>query len=684
MTADPTPTPVEAPNNDDWLGNPSPPPTSLTGMAHAAPGSTAPVPKARKAKTNLRPVEALAAQLEAPPVAADAAPQPGPKPKVGPPVDAPPIPPRGERPHGEIWDGCPVRALGVNGAFSYFLDVHGQMRAVGKLERMTVMHLFGRQLEQMCYTFAKWTKDPETGEMRRKPGQFDGDGVAMAMYKAASEQGLFDPDGAVRGVGAWTDDDGKLIYHTGDALLIDGRVEQPASHEGRIYPAYPSIPHPAPADKTSPVPDIAATLATWHWQRPEIDPTIALAMVCIQMMGGALDWRPVFWITGGKASGKSAFQTLLKHLHGPKGMIQSLDTTKSGITSQIGHSSLPVAVDEMEPGEEGSRKEADIVTLARVASSGGQWLRGSSDQKGVSGNVYSTFMFSSILIPGVLKAQDLSRLIILGLQAFAEGAPPLVLRAETWRKRGAGLKRILIDRWPTFAARLDLWREAFAEQGIGGRDADNWATIMAMAQMARDPAMPTADELTGWAAKITRHIRVDVDEIGSDADSMMLHLLGQPFDILRRGEQFTIAQWLMVAAQIPGAPNVFGSDQTPVHDEIMRDQQAKAANAKLARAGLRVSGVREAAELFIANQPIQGLKDLFQRSDWANGVWSQSAIRIKGAKKLTSGLRLAGISTRGTMIPFTSIPGLMAFPMDSERRASPTPPAPLNDMEEFV
>ena len=38
------------------------------------------------------------------------------------------------------------------------------------------------------------------------------------------------------------------------------------------------------------------------------------------------------------------------------------------------------------------------------------------------------------------------------------------------------------------------------------------------------------------------------------------------------------------------------------------------------------------AVLFIASQQIQGLKDIFARSEWANGVWTQSAVRIKGAK----------------------------------------------------
>ncbi|PZQ99920.1 MAG: hypothetical protein DI533_04625 [Cereibacter sphaeroides] len=662
--------------NNDWLSDPAPPPAPASGKpAHKKPAS-----RRKRANAAVAPA-IIPAGLDALPV--EAGPQPGERPD--PPEEKPKAPPSGGkpgRPQGEIFDGCPVRPLGVNGGASYYLDVHGQMRAVTKHDAQSIMQLFGSQIPKLCYHFAQWTKDPHTEEMKRKPHRFDQTTAAMDMIAACSEKGLFDPDGAVRGVGAWSDDDGQLIYHTGDKLLRGDHAEVLGTHQGRIYPAYPPIPHPAPSEKlTDPVPKLLETLNTWKWQRPEIDAMIALGMIGVQMLGGALDWRPVFWLTGGKAAGKSQFQTLIKHLHGEKGLIQSNDATKSGLTSRIGHSSLPVALDELEPGDEGSSKEKDIITLARVAASGGQWYRGSSDQKGAGGNVYSSFLFSSILIPGSMKSQDLSRLIVLSLNAIPDGTPPLVLRADDWRKRGAALKRLLVDRWPSWAARLDLWRTAFAEEGLSGRNGDNWATTLAMADMARQEALPQPEELQSWAKRVASLVRADTEEIGSDADSMLLHLLSQSFDIYRRGEQHTVAQWLMVAAQLPGAPPALMGSDTPDHPE----DRAKMANAKLAKAGLRVTGVREEAELFIANAPIQGLKDLFRTSEWANGVWKQSAVRVAKARCSTSSRTLAGITTRGTEIPFASIPGLAFFPQDRVKPPVVTEPTSgPNEMDEFA
>lgn len=686
MTTDPEIASGPTGTVDDWLSDPP-----ATAVATAK-------PKGKAKVRPLRPVEALAAEIEEPPVAGAPAPKPkaarksrddtpedAPPPAeddpdidLGPP---PPTPPRGRppRPRGEIWEGSPVKPLGVNGGHCYYLDALGQLRAIGKHERQTIMQLFAHRLPALCHAFPKMVKDKETGIVKKKvPPDFEGDQIAMAMIEACGEKGLFDPEGAIRGVGAWTDDDGQLIYHAGDVLITPEGEREPATHHGKIYPAYPSIPKPAISlkDGASPGTAILEILDTWAWSR-DIDSMVMLGVIGTQMLGGALEWRPFTWLTGGKAAGKSTLQNLLRHLHGgEKGLIQSNDTTKSGLTSRIGHSSLPVAIDELEPGDERSQKEKDIITLARVASSGGQWFRGSSDQKGTGGNVYASFFASSILIPGDLKPQDLSRLIILTLNALPEGATAPTLRADTWRAKGAALKRVLIDRWPTWAKRLELWREAFAIEGIGGRNGDNWGTVLAMADMALNEALPNADMLTGWAKRVAKLIRADVADLGSDADGMLMHLLTQKYDIYRRGEQYTVAQWLMAAAMLPGYNKQLMGDTW-----ADQDGYAKAVNAKLATAGMRVYGTGQDARLFLANAPIQGLLDLFAKSDWAKTVWKQSAARVAGATASDSSLKLAGIPTRGWYIPFKSMPGLLAFPMDRDKVPDPAavPPYEASD-----
>lgn len=652
-----------APSNDDWL------PDGAAGLAEQlqnAPIAAEPKPRSRKAAEGPGPSEERKSD-------------PSPTPKT----DRRPSSPRPGRPRGEIWEGCPVRPLGINGEYSWYLDRHGQLRGVKKHENQTIMHLFGDRIDLLCRHYPTYAK----GSVEPQKHRFDGTRASMDMITACSEKGLFNPDGAVRGVGAWADDDGGLIYHTGQSLITAEGPKDPGDVGGKIYPAYPPIPAPAlAAGSGDPASDLLGVLSTWNWARPDVDPMISLGMIAAQMFCGALAWRPVYWLTGDKASGKSAFQDLIRQVHGDKGLIQSNDPTKSGITSRLGHSSLPVAIDELEPGEEGSRKEADIITLARVAASGGQWLRGSADQKGASGNVYSAFLFSSILIPGSLGAQDRSRLIVLNLNPIPAGATKPALNARTWGQRGAVLKRRLIDRWESWSERLELWRAALAEHAVSGRSGDNWATTMAMADMALHPELPSRDTLDQWARKVAFATRAEVEDIGSNAEDMLLYLMGQPFDVYRRGEMFNVAQWVMTAAQLPSAPRELVSsasgDNLPgsINDQDRADA-ARRANEKLAKVGMRVKGAGHEAQLFLPNKPIPGLVRLFQGSDWASGVWSQAARRVPGAEATQA--TLAGITTRGVYVPLISIAGMLALPMDRAPAPEPDPRTP-DDLDQFA
>lgn len=636
--------------------------------------------------TPLRPLDRLAADLDAAPAAQPGSPAPdgaAPPPKARP---ASPPPSRAGRPRGEIWEGCPVKPLGVNGATSYFLDVLGQLRAVGKLERMTIMHLFGHRYEALCHAFPQFDKD-----MKRRPGKFEGDAAAAAMTQAAAEKGLFDPDGAVRGVGAWADDDGALVYHLGKSLIVAGREQDVGQHQARLYPAFPPIPAPATTvSGDGPARAILDEVETFRWVNREVDPTLFLGMLGVMMFGGALRWRPTYWITAAAAAGKSRLQDITQHIMGgEKGLIRTEDVTARGIAALLGNSTMPVALDEAEPDPANPGRMRDIIKTFRVASSGGRWGRGSSDQKGSTGQLRSAFLFSSIIVPGDLNNQDRQRVILLNLEPFPEGTPqPPALRAETWRNRGAALRRMIIDRWPTWSERLQLWQEAFGRKGLTGRMAqDNWATTLAMADMIQFEALPAADVCDGWVSKV-QHLVLDASaNAGTDADDVLMHLMSQPYILEGGREQYTVAQWIQVAARSRGAPESLlnGFDQTE-HGQEMR---AKLANAKLAKLMLKVvTETDKEPFLFVGNASVQSLKNLFRDTQWANGAWKQSLQRVKGARYGSeySTRTLAGIASRGVEIPLSSIPGIMDFPQTREPAApaDALPASPVYGPEDYA
>lgn len=580
------------------------------------------------------------------------------------------------RPHGMIWDGCPVIPLGVHSDLSWYLDITGQLRGVDNHTIQKMLHLFGgdRARHHVARHFPVFDKEGNS-----RPGRFDQLTLSSAMIAACAERGVWSPTGRVRGAGAWADDDGALIYHAGDQVLIGGTWHPPGTYGGKVYPASDPIPRPASEARGDPAAEVLDLIGTWEWRRPDIDPVIVLGLTCAQMMGGALDWRPVGWWTGDAATGKTTLQRGLLHLHGGEaGLLQAADATEAGIRSVVGQSSLPVAVDELEPDADNPRKVKAVIELARRAASGGVVFRGSTDQRGHQGTARSAFVFSSILVPP-MPSQDRSRLILLELDRIPEGRPQIRLDPRGLRRIGAQLRRRLIDGWPGWAGRLELWRAALARHGQTGRGADNYATVLAMADMAMRAELPDQEILEAWASKLGRAVTEEAVDVGSNADDMLTWLLGQEYDVWRSGERYIVAQWLMAAGGLPAAPPGILGLSAPTDAKLRRDD----ANAKLAKVGLRVEGAGEAAQLVIASSPLPGLMRLFEGSPWAGGVWSQAARRVPGAEARPP-VSFAGQKSRATAIPFASIPGLSAFPMDRPVTAPRTPsvacdPAEMDD-----
>ncbi|MEO0859218.1 MAG: hypothetical protein AAFY65_01295 [Pseudomonadota bacterium] len=570
-----------------------------------------------------------------------------------------------DRPYGEIFDGSPVRALGVEADHSYYLDTLGQLRRCSNHTAQAILSIFGKQLGLLCHEFPSFDKNGEA-----VAGKFNSQRASMAMIQACGERGLFNPDRAIRGPGAWCDSDGNLIYHAGEEILIDGEWHPPGFHDGKLYPASPPIPRPAQGQPNrDPAEVLLDMLGTWNWRRPDIDPQLMLGTITSQMVGGALEWRPVTWLTGDAATGKSTLQKLLSYVHGGEdGLLQAADATGAAIRTILKQSSRPVALDEFEPDPDNPAKNKAVIELARQAASGAQVIRGSSDQKGHQFNLYSCFLFSSILIPH-MPAQDLSRLITLNLDKIEGGTPPK-LDPRALRSLGAHLKRRLIDAWPTWSERLELWRGALAEAGHAGRGADNYGTTLAAADAVLMPDdLPTPDRLNAWARKMVTAIQDDGSEdSGSNAENMVLHLVGQELDPWRRGQRYSVADFIMAAAGMPDAPSALQADQANYEDPVAK---AKEANRVLARYGLRVRGYRDTAQLFFPRKALPSLCDLFEGSEWAKGVWFQAAERLPKADRVS--LTLSGVSTRGVYVPLTTIPGL-AMSSVEDRPTMPPPP----------
>lgn len=575
--------------------------------------------------------------------------------------------------------GCPVKPLGRLGSASFYLDELGQLARQGTKDwnDVAILTLFGRQsdwLEDKFPRYGKPEKDKETGEQYFPVVGFDYAAVKKSLIDAASRAGIFDPQGRVRGRGAHRGDDGELVLHCGDAVLIAGarRVNgetlapywhEPGVVDGYVYETKPAIPRPA-ADHEIEGPPGEATLhaalellkflKTWNWVRPLVDPMLLFGEIGAMMIAGGLTrWRPHIWVTGSRGTGKST-------LIGKDGLIDALmgssaiftaDATEAAIRQITGAQTLPIVFDELEASAQNDKSNA-IIRLARLASSGADIYRGSASHEAASFKAQTCFVFSSILIPPML-AQDRSRLAILDLQELPDGAG-VTLDRRHWAKIGALVRRRMVDQWPRFAATLERYAIALGDAGHGQRGQDQYGTMLACADLMLfdgiDDDEDDGDRFAEWAQRLNFATLAEAQDEQPDELDAAQHLASSYMHARGGDDRETVARVIGKALR--------------AHDTDM----ALRSRARLEAAGMRLvainwtgdkASVRDAMPgqpvyLAIAPRHNVGMRQIFDRTTWQDGVWMQSFRRIKGAVKRLK-CKIDGIAIWGVAVPIDAI-----------------------------
>lgn len=590
-----------------------------------------------------------------------------------PPLERPQDPDGFDRMHGgdggapdgqALPEDCPVVPLGVSGDTYYYLDELKQLRPLAAKEhsRLQLMSLFGKKKE---FYYENWPRlTPVKGS---KPPRFETTGwkpelAAEALMTAAAIKGPWSPFEKVRGRGAWSNAGGELILHCGDVLYIvpakpkeEGlpwTEEQPGLVERKIYPTEGGTlrPHlePQPAGPKGPGDKLLRLFGTWHWRRAELDPYLLLGWACAAMMGGAIDWRPLAWVTGGFGTGKSTLQDGLKWLFGDEGILRSSDATAAGVRQTVGYASLPVALDETEA-EEDNRKMNALVKLARDAASGSLSVRGGSDHQASSFTVKSAFLFSSILIPPLLP-QDRSRIAVLELLQLVVGAERPRITQRGMQQVGSKLLRRLVQQWGRWPETFNAYRDTLARAGHSARGQDVFGTLLAAADLALNDLPPSADELSAWEEKLKAHEIAETDGIADDSRACLAHLVTSTLESPHDRKRETIGWWILRA---------HGHQLAYERNEEALSVQIKSAGQLLQTIGLKVTSRLDAGVsttyLAIANQHA-GLAKLFTATQWggrpgADGVWKQSLGRLAEKATQLNQQVWFGHNIRATLLP---------------------------------
>ena len=590
---------------------------------------------------------------------------------------------------------CPVKALGLgtDGQTCWYLNVLGQLVPLGPRDhgKNNLHALFTPRTNLLTKYFPRWSEPKYEGRGAERhlvvPSEIVGfkqDEASEALIGECGEKGIFDAQGRVRGRGAHKGRGGALIIHTGDKVMM-GRRRINGAHadaewfdtgliDGFVYPA--GAPTPRPHHETvdaTPIERLLALIGTWNWQRRPLDPMLALGWIAQCSISGALGWRSHLFVTGGRGTGKSSFNGkdgLCDRLLGGSAL-RTGNATEAAVRQMLRNQTIPVIFDEFEPNAFNAHKLSAVLELARVASSGGDVHKGSSDHRAAEFVLNSCFQFSAIMTPR-MEPQDRSRFAVLELEPFAPGARKLDLDGAKLPAIGATLMRRMFDGWWRWGETIDLYHDALTGVGHSARSADTFGTLLACADLALYDHLPDRELLDHWASLCAPDNLAEINDTLEDHDDCLNLLKTTPYQ--QRGSEARegIGTWIGKAVSEVGAERATGSFGK------IQELGLKIVNRKPLDPGPdgqprwgATEAVPGAPTYLAVALSHRELATIFGPTKWQGGGWAQTLGRAPGA--------LRGVKTKFARSSLTAVLVPIELVIDRDEVPSfvPCPGGPL-------
>lgn len=501
---------------------------------------------------------------------------------------------------------------------SYFLFCHRKQQII----TLTISGIKEMQLVALA-PLAYWT----TYFPNEKSSGICFKSAAQNIMDQCLSRGFYDP-ATRRGRGAWRDD-GRTVYHLGNALWVDNVLTALPDHKSSyIYEMQRKL--KKPPDSSMSDDDglkIIEVASSFRWRMEASAPLlagwIALAPVC-----GALNWRPHIWITGGAGSGKSTILNgFVNPLLNDMAVFVQGNSTEAGIRQTLTSDALPVLIDESEQNNDRERNRMQsIIALMRQASSesAAQTLKGTVAGKSMHFLVRSMFCLSSIQV-GLMHQADHERISVLSLKSkhgdnnAADGWKKLsdsLLDLTLDRELPGRLFRRSLDLLPITLQNIKVFSEAAARKFGNQRDGDQYGTLMAGCWSLYRKDVATLDAAKGMLDMYA--FDDHVEHVGNDESENALDTLLTRF-IRLEGHDYTVAD---LVNYVKNSNKTIGKNGDICVETTLRNH------------GMRY----ESGRLYLANVS-QNLDDLMKNTPFAADFRSM-ILRLPSAERVSKVMRV--------------------------------------------
>lgn len=462
--------------------------------------------------------------------------------------------------------------------------------------------------------------------------------------------------------GLWTSDGREISPVNGDA---GGRLVYMSTIDLGVTPQTPM----ATAQDGA---EVYEALKSWTWV-DERDAGAALGWLAAAFLCGALDVRPMLYVSGERGGGKSTMLSFMRSLLGPLALrkFEGTSLTEPGLRRALGRTSLVTFVDEAESTDNPQRLK-EVIAYIRSSYAGGETTKASGSGSGVDVYTVRTMAALGAISPLRLDDSEQSRFIRLellprGIKKGISAPPPsheLVINPAAARAMSDKLAARMIRSWPRFRAALEIAKSILKrEDGSDDRYRETMGTIIAAGWVMLHDGMPSEGSILehmGTLDIATQRERI----VETRTDATPLEWLLDkivPVDVMGRTVRLTVRELIVAAGDEVGSR---GAEHAPN-------------TTALGRFGLRVGKDPETGEHKLYVDPGRGeLKALFDQSRWAIQVLEDAfKTRVPSCSRkredfamLIGGKRLKPLSM--------GLDGLIAFDQEddapSERRSSAT------------